>query len=232
MKTAQSGFFAKIFQSGKFKKEEAEKIKDAYKAGAKKTIDGIVKASGLKWKQTPTAESFGQKYRMSWDSNRNLAQELKDKDSLISEKDAEIKELNVKVTKLTEEVDGLKFRLTLIDEDAVQKLRNTRIAEKTRADKAERELGNLRSAHENLSLQWNALWKEPEFTEAARKVKERKEREARLAAEAKREADARITRHNGVLDKFISERRAVLRAFALTTRTTLTRRRHHQSIMV
>ncbi len=221
LKTAQSGFLAKIFQPGKYKKEEAGKIKDAYQAGAKETIDGIDKATGLKWKQTPTAESFGQKYRMAWDSNRNLAKELKDKDSLISEKDAEINELNVKVTKLTEEVDGLKFRLTLIDEDAVQKLRNARIAEKTRADKAERELGNLRSAYENLSMQWNALWKEPEFNEAARNVKERKDREARLAAEAKREAEARITRHNGVLDKFISEGRAVLRAFALTTRTSL-----------
>ena len=218
LKTAQSGFLAKIFQPGKFKKEEAEKIKDAYEAGAKETIEGIVKASGLKWEQTPTAESFGQQYRMSWDCNRNLAKELKDKDSLISEKDAEIKGLNVKVTKLIEEVDGLKLRLTLIDEDAVQKLRNSRIAEKTRADKAERELGNLRSAHENLSMQWNALWKEPEFNEAARKVKERKEREARLAAEAKREADARLARYNGVLDKFISEGHKAQREFALSDR--------------
>ena len=218
LKTAQSGFLAKIFQPGKYKKEETEKIKDAYEAGARETIDGIVKASGLKWKRTPTAESFGQQYRMSWDSNRNLAKELKDKDSLISKKDAEIKELNVKITKLTEEVDGLKFRLTLIDEDAVQKLRNARIAEKTRADKAERELGNLRSTHENLSLQWNALWKEPEFNEAARKVKERKDREARFAAEAKREADARLARYNGVLDKFISEGRKAQREFALSDR--------------
>lgn len=221
LKTAQSGFLAKIFQPGKYKKEEAEKIKESYEAGVKETINGIIKASGLKWKGgKPTAESIGQNFRMTWDSNRNLAKELKDKDSLISKKDAEINELNVKVSNLTEEVDGLKFRLTLIDEDAVQKLRNSRIAEKTRADKAERDLGNLRSAYEDLSLQWNALWKEPEFNEAAKKVKERKEREARLAAEAKREAEARITRHNCVLDKFISEGRAVLRAFALTTRTS------------
>ncbi|MBQ0072901.1 MAG: hypothetical protein KBT34_01760 [Prevotella sp.] len=222
LKTAQSGFLAKIFQPSKFKKEEAEKIKDAYEAGAKETIESVVKASGLKWKQTPTAESFGQQYRMSWDSNRNLAKELKDKDCLISKKEAEIKELNVKVTKLTEEIDGLKFRLTLIDEDAVQKLRNNRIAEKTRADKAERELGDLRSAYENLSIQWNALWKEPEFNEAARKFKERKEREARLAEEARREAEAQASRRNSVLDKFISEGRSALRAFALTTRTSFT----------
>lgn len=221
LKTAQSGFLAKIFQPGKFKKEEAEKIKESYEAGVKETIDGVIKASGMKWKGgKPTADSIGQNFRMTWDSNKNLAKELKDKDSLISEKDAEINELNVKVSNLTEEIDGLKFRLTLIDEDAVQKLRNSRIAEKTRADKAERDLGNLRSAYEDLSLQWNALWKEPEFNEAARKVKERKDREARLAAEAKREAEARITRHNGVLDRFISEGRSALRAFALTTRTS------------
>ena len=219
LKTAQSGFLAKIFQPGKFKKEEADKLKESYEAGVKETIDGVVKASGLKWnRREPTAESIGQNFRMTWDSNKTLAKELKDKESLISKKDAEIKELNVKVTKLTEEVNGLRYRLTFIDEDAVQKLRNARIAEKTRADKAERELGNLRSVHENLSMQWNALWKEPEFNEAARKVKERKEHEARLAAEAKREADARLARYNGVLDKFISEGYKSQREFALSDR--------------
>ena len=79
-------------------------------------------------------------------------------------------------------------------------------------------MGNLRSAYENLSLQWNALWKEPEFNDAARKVKERKEREARLAAEAKREVDARLTRYNCVLDKFISEGHKAQREFALSDR--------------
>lgn len=49
-------------------------------------------------------------------------------------------------------------------------------------------------------------------------MKERKEREARLAAEAKREADARLARYNGVLDRFISEGRKAQREFALSDR--------------
>lgn len=214
----QSGFLAKIFKPGKYKKDEEEKIKEAYNAGVKETLEGIIKASGLKWKRTPTAESFGQQYRMSWDSNKNLADELKAKNRTISEKDEVIQDLNARVTTLTEEVDDLKFRLTLIDEDAVQKLRNNRIAEKTRADKAERELSNLRSEHQNLTAQLNALLNEPEFNEAARKVKERKEREARLAAEARREAEAQTARRNGVLDRFISEGRKAQREFALSDR--------------
>ena len=53
---------------------------------------------------------------------------------------------------------------------------------------------------------------EPEYTEAARKVKERKVREARLAAEKQ-------NRYQSVLNRFIAEGRAALRAFALSNRT-------------
>ena len=48
LKTAQSGFLAKIFQPGKYKKEEAEKLKESYDAGAKETIGSFIKAAGLK----------------------------------------------------------------------------------------------------------------------------------------------------------------------------------------
>lgn len=218
LKTAQSGFLAKIFQPGKYKKEEAEKLRESYNAGVRETIDGIVKTSGLKWKQTPTAESFGRQYRMSWDSNRDLAKELQDKNAAISQKDCEIRKLSTKVTTLTEEVNGLRFRLTLIDEDAVQRLRDSWNAETTRADKAECELRRLCSDYQNLSKQWNALWNEPEYIDAARKIRERKEREIRLAAEARREAEARTVRYNGVLSKFISEGRSALHSFALSKR--------------
>ena len=53
---------------------------------------------------------------------------------------------------------------------------------------------------------------EPEYAEAARKVKERKEREARLAAEKQ-------NRYQNILNRFIAEGRATLRAFALSNRT-------------
>lgn len=149
---------------------------------------------------------------MSWDTNKDLSNELKTKEEIISSKDVEIRGLRAKVTTLTEEVNGLKYRLTLIDENAVERLRNAKNAETSRADKAESELDSLRSAYQNLLRKWNALWMEPEYTEAARKVKERKEREARLAAEKQ-------DRYQNILNRFIAEGRAALRAFALSNRT-------------
>ena len=218
LKTAQSGFLAKIFQPGKYKQKETTKIKDAYEAGVKETIAAILKATGLKWKGMPSAEDIGINFRRTWDSEKNLSTELKSKDEAITQKDAKIEELNVKVTKLTEEVNGLKMRLTLIDADAVERLRNDKDTETARANNAESELRTLRSRYDNLLTRWNALWNEPEYNEASRKVKARKEREAQQAAAVKREADARAARYNGVRDKFIAEGRAAQHAFAISDR--------------
>lgn len=212
MKTAQSGFLAKIFQPGKYKNEEAAKLKESYDAGVTKTIGAFIKAAGLKWKSEPSAETLGQQFRMSWDTNKNLSNELKTKEEIISSKDVEIRGLRAKVTTLTEEVNGLKYRLTLIDENAVERLRNAKNAETSRADKAESELDSLRSAYHNLLRKWNALWMEPEYNEAARKVKERKEREARLTEEKQ-------DRYQNILNCFIAEGHAALRPFALSNRT-------------
>lgn len=109
LKTAQSGFLAKIFQPGKYKNEEATRLKESYNAGVKETINNFIKASGLRCNGEPTATSLGQRFRMIWDSNKSLSQELKSKDAIILEKDAKIKSLNAKVTTLTEEVNGLKY---------------------------------------------------------------------------------------------------------------------------
>ena len=138
--------------------------------------------------------------------------EMKSKEGIISSKDVEIRGLRAKVTTLTEEVNGLKYRLTLVDENSVERLRNAKNAETARADKAESELHSLRSAYQNLLWKWNALWNEPEHNEAARKVKVRKEREARLATEKQ-------DRYRNILNRFIAEGRATLRAFAFSNRT-------------
>lgn len=212
LKTAQSGFLAKIFQPGKYKKEETAKLKESYDAGVTETIGAFIKTAGLKWKSEPSAETLGKQFRISWDTNKNLSNELKSKEEIISSKDVEIRGLRAKVTTLTEEVNGLKYRLTLIDENAVERLRNAKNAETSRADKAESELDSLQSAYHDLLRKWNALWMEPEYNEAARKVKERKEREARLAAEKQ-------DRYQKILNRFIAEGRAALRAFALSNRT-------------
>ena len=218
LKMAQSGFLAKIFQPGKYKNEEATRLKESYNAGVKETINNFIKASGLRCNGEPTATSLGQRFRMIWDSNKSLSQELKSKDAIILEKDAKIKSLNAKVTTLTEEVNGLKYRLTLIDADAVDRLQTAKNAETTRADKAESELRGLRSDYERLSYKWNEIWKEPEYNDAAKMVKVRKEEETRLAEEAKREEQARENRRQSVLDSLVANGKDSLRSFALTDR--------------
>lgn len=218
LKTAQSGFLAKIFQPGKYKNEEATRLKESYNAGVKETINNFIKASELRCNGEPTATSLGQRFRMIWDSNKSLSQELKSKDAIILEKDAKIKSLNAKVTTLTEEVNGLKYRLTLIDADAVDRLQTAKNAETTRADKAESELRGLRSDYERLSYKWNEIWKEPEYNDAAKMVKVRKEEETRLAEEAKREEQARENRRQSVLDSLVANGKDSLRSFALTDR--------------
>ena len=214
LKTAQSGFLAKIFQPGKYKNEEATRLKESYNAGVKEATNSFIKATGLKWNCEPTTTSLGQHFRIIWDTNKSLLQEHKSKDAIISEKEAKIKSLNAKVTTLTEEVDGLKYRLTLIDADAVDRLQIAKNAETARADKAESELRGLQSDYERLSNKWN----EPEYNDAAKMVKARKEQEARLAEEAKREEQARENRRQTVIDSIVTNGKDSLRSFALTDR--------------
>lgn len=218
LKTAQSGFLAKIFQPGKYKNEETTRLKESYNAGVNEATNSFIKASGLRWNGEPTATSLGQRFRMIWDSNKSLSQELKAKDSVISENDVKIKSLNAKLTTLTEEVDGLKYRLTLIDANAVDRLQTAKKAETARADKAESELRELQSDYERLSNKWNDLWNEPEYNDAAKMVKARKEQEVRLAKEAKREEQARENRRQTVLDSIVTNGKDSLRSFALTER--------------
>ena len=176
------------------------------------SIGVVIKAARLKWKSEPTAEILGQQFRMSWNTNKNLSNELKSKEGTVSSKVVEIRGLRAKATTLTDEVNGLKYRLTLIDENAVERLCNTKNAEIARADKTENELQSLRSVYQNLQGKWYALWNEPEHNEAARKVKERKEHEARLTEEKQ-------DRYQNILNRFIAEGRATLRAFAFSNRT-------------
>ena len=218
LKTAQSGFLAKIFQPGKYKNEEATRLKESYNAGVKEATNSFIKASGLRWNGEPTATSLGQRFRMIWDSNKSLSQELKVKDTVISEKDAKIKSLNAKVTTLTEEIDGLKYRLTIVDADAVDRLQTAKNVERARTDKAESKLRRLRSDYERLSHKWNEIWNEPEYNDAAKMVKARKEQEAHLAEEAKRKEQARENRRQSVHDSLVTNGKNSLRSFALTDR--------------
>ena len=76
--------------------------------------------------------------------------------------------------------------------------------------------------YNDLKARWNAIWQEPEMTDAWRRVEARKEKEtkekARQEAEAKRESMARQGRYMGTLDKFISEGHEALSSFTRTGR--------------
>ena len=100
----------------------------------------------------------------------------------------------------------------------MDRLHNAKNTETVRADKAESELSTLRSDYERLSRKWNEIWNEPEYNEAARKVKARKEQETRLAEEAKREEQARENRRQTLLDSIVTNGKDSLRSFALTDR--------------
>ena len=87
----------------------------------------------------------------------------------------------------------------------------------------------LMEVYNDLKARLNAIWQEPEITDAWRRVEARKEKEtkekARQEAEAKRESMARQNRYIGVLDKFIHEGHEALSSFAKTDRVQLQRER-------
>lgn len=219
LKTAQSGVIAKLLQPGKYKKEKEDNLKTAFNAGIDKAIDTIIEVSKLKWREKPSPEQIGQYYRSLWDSSKHLSEEARAKDKTISEKNAEIDGLKVKVTLLTEKIDDLQVRLTLIDEDAVSRLRTSLKEAKANEEKTKSELRSLQSAYSDLITKWNAIWKEPEMNNAWDSVKKRKAHEERAAAEAKRKEEAMQERRNGLIDRFIREGQSMLLSFARTDRS-------------
>ena len=117
----------------------------------------------------------------------------------------------------------------LRNENDTLKVENTEVKQRiSQLDKKE-ELASVKSynttlmeMYNDLKARWNAIWQEPEMTDAWRRVEVRKEREekekARQEAEAKRESMARQNRYIGVLDKFIHEGHEALSSFAKTDR--------------
>ena len=142
---------------------------------------------------------------------QNLNKQIEENKSLRAENDA-LKAENAKV----------KQRISQLDEKAVGRVT-------TQLDYAKEELASskiynaaLQEKCNELKERWNAIWQEPEMTDAWKQVEARKEREmnekATLKAEAERERQARQSRYIGVLDKFINEGHGALSSFAKTGR--------------
>ena len=142
---------------------------------------------------------------------QNLNKQIEENKSLRAENDA-----------LRVENNKVKQRISQLDEKAVERVTTQLVYAKEELASAKSYNTTLMEMYNDLKARWNAIWQEPEMTDAWRRVEARKEKEtkekARQEAEAKRESMARQNRYIGVLDKFIHEGHEALSSFATTDR--------------
>ena len=142
---------------------------------------------------------------------QNLNKQIEENKSLRAENDA-----------LKTENNKVKQRISQLDEKAVERVTTQLVCAKEELASAKSYNTTLMEMYNDLKARWNAIWQEPEITEAWRRVEARKEEDAkekaRKEAEAKRESMARQNRYIGVLDKFIHEGHEALSSFAKTDR--------------
>ena len=142
---------------------------------------------------------------------QNLNKQIEENKSLRAENDA-----------LKTENDKVKQRISQLDEKAVERVTTQLVCAKEELASAKSYNTTLMEMYNDLKARWNAIWQEPEMTDAWRRVEARKEKEtkekARQEAEAKRESMARQNRYIGVLGKFIKEGHEALSSFAKTDR--------------
>ena len=142
---------------------------------------------------------------------QNLNKQIEENKSLRAENDA-----------LKTENNKVKQRISQLDEKAVERVTTQLVCAKEELASAKSYNTTLMEMYNDLKARWNAIWQEPEMTDAWRRVEARKEQEetakATLKAEAERESAARQNRYIGVLDKFINEGHEALSSFAKTGR--------------
>lgn len=142
---------------------------------------------------------------------QNLNKQIEENKLLRAENDA-----------LKAENNKVKQRISQLDEKAVERVTAQLVCAKEELASAKSYNTTLMEMYNDLKACWNAIWQEPEMTDAWRRVEARKEKEtkekARQEAEAKRESMARQNRYIGVLDKFIHEGHEALSSFAKTDR--------------
>lgn len=142
---------------------------------------------------------------------QNLNKQIEENKSLRAENDA-----------LKAENNKVKQHISQLDEKAVERVTTQLVCAKEELASTKSYNTTLMEMYNDLKARWNAIWQEPEMTDAWRRVEARKEKEtkekARQEAEAKRESMARQGRYMGTLDKFISEGHEALSSFTRTGR--------------
>lgn len=142
---------------------------------------------------------------------QNLNKQIEENKSLRAENDA-----------LKTENNKVKQRISQLDEKAVERVTTQLVYAKEELASVKSYNTTLMEMCNDLKARWNAIWQEPEMTDAWRRVEARKEKKTKekawQEAEAKRESMARQNRYIGVLDKFIHEGHEALSSFAKTDR--------------
>ena len=130
---------------------------------------------------------------------QNLNKQIEENKSLRAENDA-----------LKTENNKVKQRISQLDEKAVERVTTQLVCAKEELASAKSYNTTLMEMYNDLKARWNAIWQEPEMTDAWRRVEARKEKETK--------EKARQNRYIGVLDKFIHEGHEALSSFAKTDR--------------
>lgn len=142
---------------------------------------------------------------------QNLNKQIEENKLLRAENDA-----------LKTENNKVKQRISQLDEKAVERVTTQLVYAKEELASVKSYKTTLMEMYNDLKARWNAIWQEPEMTDAWRRVEARKEEDAkekaRQEAETKRKSLARQNRYIGVLDKFIHEGHEALSSFAKTDR--------------
>lgn len=137
----------------------------------------------------------------------------------------ENKSLEVANNALKEENASVKEHISQLDENAVKRVaaQKDEVIESLnrKLGAANEELANLRndyhallSKYKYLVLQWSEMTQQPEIIEALVRVEKRKQKEA----EVKREEQARLSRYQSIIDRFIKEGQNALSIFSHTER--------------
>ena len=130
---------------------------------------------------------------------QNLNKQIEENKSLRAENDA-----------LKAENNKVKQHISQLDEKAVERVTTQLVCAKEELASAKSYNTTLMEMYNDLKARWNAIWQEPEMTNAWRRVEARKEKETK--------EKARQNRYIGVLDKFIHDGHEALSSFAKTDR--------------
>ena len=102
---------------------------------------------------------------------QNLNKQIEENKSLRDENDA-----------LKTENNKVKQRISQLDEKAVERVTSQLVCAKEELASTKNYNTTLMEMYNDLKVRWNAIWQEPEMTEAWKRVEARKEQEAKEKA--------------------------------------------------